>query len=242
LRGLFSGGTIAHEVFLGLRSFIWPITGNVATRRPGSHDEEKPPDKAAHRILDLGDDAYTQGRLHPMIDHDLRLRLLRQAAAEPDIGLILLDVVLGDGAHPDPAAEIAPTIAEVKRKRDIPIVAIVIGTAADPQGLDRQVEHLQDAGAIVFRDIIEAVEFIVLSGEQAFGAEKEPARPGRRVGMDLSPAAFREPVSAINVGLESFTESLLAQGVTAVQVDWRPPAGGNPEFLDILAKMKPKGS
>ena len=63
-----------------------------------------------HTILDLGADEFTVGRLHPMIDQDLRLRRLRQEAADPEVGLILLDVVLGEGAHADPAGELAPVI------------------------------------------------------------------------------------------------------------------------------------
>ena len=80
-----------------------------------------------------------------MIDPTLRLEHLARAAADPDTAVILLDVVLGHGAEPDPAALLAPAVAAI----DKPVVAVVVGTAADPQGLDRQVRALADAGAEV---------------------------------------------------------------------------------------------
>jgi FdrA protein len=80
-----------------------------------------------------------------MIDPSLRLEHLSRAAADPDTGVLLLDVVLGHGAEPDPAAALAPAIAAV----DVPVVVAVVGTDADPQGRDRQVRALAAAGAEV---------------------------------------------------------------------------------------------
>ncbi len=81
--------------------------------------------------MDFGDDAYTTGRAHPMIDPTLRLEHLARAAADPDTAVLLLDVVLGHGAEPDPAALLAPALSGVRQ----PVVVAVVGTAADPQGL-----------------------------------------------------------------------------------------------------------
>lgn len=205
VRGLFSGGTLAYEAQLGLSAFLSP---------------------KEHTILDLGADEFTVGRLHPMIDQDLRLRRLRQEAGDPDVGLILLDVVLGEGAHADPAGELAPVIAEVREGRDLQVAAIVIGTDEDPQGLTVQIETLEAAGAKVFRTVTEAVDWIALHV--------------RREGEDLrvSMESVQAPLAAVNVGLESFHASLLAQGAASVQVDWRPPAGGNEKLAGLLARMK----
>ena len=168
-----------------------------------------------YTILDLGADEYTVGRLHPMIDQDLRLRKLRQETE----GIVLLDVVLGEGAHADPAGELAPVISEIGAQ----VVAIVIGTDEDPQGLAVQIETLEKAGARVFRTVTEAVEWIFLHRQS--------------VEEDLVPVeSIQGPV--INIGLESFHASLLAQGASSVQVDWRPPAGGNEKLAGILARMK----
>ena len=109
LRGLFSGGTLAYEALLSLQTILSPIFSNIPIRQ-----EQKLADNLisqAHTILDLGEDEFTQGRLHPMMDNDLRLRRLRQETDDPEVGLIMLDVVLGEGAHPDPASELGPAIA-----------------------------------------------------------------------------------------------------------------------------------
>ena len=124
LRGLFVGGTMATEAKI------------IATALLGSE---------GHTFVDFGDDQYTTGRAHPMIDPTLRLEHLARAADDPQTAVLLLDVVLGHGAEADPAALLAPAIAGVRR----PVVVAVVGTAADPQGLDRQVRTLADAGAEV---------------------------------------------------------------------------------------------
>lgn len=121
IRGLFVGGTLASEARL--------IAGT----------------DAGHTFVDFGDDEYTTGRAHPMIDPSLRLEHLARAAADPATGVLLLDVVLGHGAEPDPAAGLAPALSGI----DQPVVVAVVGTSADPQGLDRQVRALADAGAEV---------------------------------------------------------------------------------------------
>lgn len=119
VRGLFVGGTLASEAAL--------IAG------------------AGHTFVDFGDDDYTSGRAHPMIDPSLRLEHLARAAADPATGVLLLDVVLGHGAEPDPAAALVPAITDL----DLPVVIAVVGTAGDPQGLEQQVAALVAAGAEV---------------------------------------------------------------------------------------------
>jgi FdrA protein len=100
---------------------------------------------ATAELVDFGDDAYTTGRAHPMIDPSLRLEHLGRVAADRRTRVILVDVVLGHGAEPDPAAALAPALAGVR----VPVVVTVVGTAHDPQGLGRQVDALVAAGAEV---------------------------------------------------------------------------------------------
>jgi len=208
LRGLFSGGTLAYEAHLGLSAVLPP---------------------GRFKIIDLGADEFTVGRLHPMIDQDLRLRRLRQEAADPQVGLILLDVVLGEGAHADPAGELGPAIAEIRARRpDLDVTAVVIGTDEDPQDLTQQIETLERAGARVFRTVGELVDFAV---RRLAAAEEAPGAP-------VPLEAIRGPVAAVNAGLESFYDSLVAQGAAAVQVEWKPPAGGDDKLAGILARMK----
>ena len=228
LRGLFSGGTLAYESVLVLQALLHPLHSNAAiTADQHLADAHK---SHGHTILDLGGDEFTVGRLHPMLDNDLRIRRLKQEAADPATGLILLDVVLGEGAHPDPAADLGPAIASVKQVRPaLDIWAVIVGTDADPQGLDRQHEQLSAAGARVFAGLSSALAEIAVG----FAAEPEPA--GVPVALDV----FAAP-SGLNVGVESFYDSLRAQGAAAVQVDWRPPASGDEKLAGILARMKKK--
>jgi FdrA protein len=138
LVGLFSGGSLAHEALTILETALGPIAGNVSGHEEGAD---------GHRLLDLGEEEYTRGRPHPMVDLDVRVSMLEEAAADPRVGCVLLDVVLGHGAHPDPAGELAPA---VERLADgAVVIARVCGTDDDPQGARRQTETLERAGAIV---------------------------------------------------------------------------------------------
>ncbi|TAK10719.1 MAG: acyl-CoA synthetase FdrA [Anaerolineae bacterium] len=227
LRGLFSGGTLAYEMMLGVQATLAPLYSNTPISADQKLDDVFT--SKGHTIIDLGEDDFTQGRLHPMMDNDLRLRRLKEELEDPETGLILLDVVLGEGAHPDPASELAPAIAAGhKQRKDVEFVALVVGTDEDPQGLDKQVEQLESAGARIFRTTAGAVEY----------ASRRLARPPEMMGTAVELGAFQRPLAAINVGLESFYESLKGQGAEAVHVDWRPPAGGNEKLMGILARLK----
>ncbi len=225
LRGLFSGGTLAYETMLGLQATLPSLYSNVAITE--NQNLKDPLHSECHTIIDLGDEFFMVGRLHPMIDNDLRIRRMRQEAADPEVGIILLDIVLGEGSHVDPASELAPVIKEVHNQK-IEVVAIVIGTDDDPQNLQSQIEKLKEAGAIVFRSVTEAVNYISM-------------RLGQNVKNDFPPVnleQLKQPFAAINLGLESFYESLTSQGAQAIHVDWRPPAGGNEKLAALLTKMK----
>lgn len=224
LRGLFSGGTLAYETMLGLQAVLSPLYSNVPIQKEQALED--PLNSIAHTIVDLGEDVFTQGRLHPMMDNDLRIRRLNQEIEDPETGIILLDVVLGEGAHPNPAAELGPAIqAAAKKRPDVVFLAVVVGTDEDPQDLQGQIKTLKKAGVQVFQSTTEAVAYIA--------AQQPPVET-----PDFPSTYFEKPLAAINVGLETFYDSLTSQGAQAVQVDWRPPAGGDEKLMDILAKMK----
>ena len=227
LRGLFSGGTLAYEILLGLQASLSPIYSNA----PITNNQllKDPLHSEAHTIIDLGDEFFMVGRLHPMIDNDLRIRRMKQEAADPTVGMILFDVVLGEGSHPDPAGEFVPVIREIHEKsKEIEFVAIVIGTDEDPQDLQAQIDQLKGNGVTVFRTATEAAEYISLR-----------FRTGRKNEfLPVHLEQLKQPLAAINVGLESFYESLTSQGAQAVHVEWRPPAGGNEKLASLLARMK----
>jgi hypothetical protein len=106
------------------------------------------------RFTDLGDAEYTVGRPHPIIDSTLRVQHLLAAAADPTVAVVLLDVVLGYGAHPDPAGALAGPIRAAREQaeragRYLPVVAYLCGTEDDPQGLATQAATLRQAGALL---------------------------------------------------------------------------------------------
>lgn len=147
LRGLFVGGTLCDESMLLATEALGPIRSNIPLSDDLALGDELMVDD--HTMVDFGDDALTQGRAHPMIDPTLRNEQLARAAADPATGVILLDLVLGHGAEPDPAALLAPAIAAARRDRPVPVVVSLVGTDLDPQGLDAQRDALVAAGAEV---------------------------------------------------------------------------------------------
>lgn len=229
LRGLFSGGTLAYETMIGLQASLSPLFSNSPITN--SQILSDPLHSRAHTIIDLGDEFFMVGRLHPMIDNDLRIRRMKQEAADPEVGMILFDVVLGEGSHLNPTGELVPAIRAIQASRkDIEFAAMVIGTDDDPQNLQSQISALEEAGVKVFRTATEAVEYISL----IFSANKK---------NEFTPVnleQLKQPLAAINVGLESFYESLISQGAGAVHVEWKPPAGGNEKMAALLARMKSK--
>ncbi|HXA95001.1 MAG TPA: acyl-CoA synthetase FdrA [Candidatus Dormibacteraeota bacterium] len=140
--GLYAGGTLAHESLLILDPLIGPIASNLAGGA------------GRHRLIDLGADEFTVGRAHPMLDPGARVDAIREAAARPEVAVLLLDVVLGHGAAADPAGDLADALRSARagaraHGRGLVVVATVVGTARDPQGLAAQIGTLEAAGAWV---------------------------------------------------------------------------------------------
>ncbi len=240
LRGLFSGGTLQYEALLILQNYFPVVYSNAPLDK-----KNKLPDSLVsqeHTVIDLGEDEFTVGRLHPMMDNDLRIRRLEKEAADPEVAVILLDVVLGYGSHSDPAGELAPAIAagiETARKagRHLEVVAVVSGTDEDPQDMAGQIQLLEEAGARVETSNDAAARYVgrVL---QAIEPSQADLADAQQEGVDL--ASLQQPLAGINCGLDSFTESLQAQEAAVVHVDWKPAAGGNEKLMAILEKMKAK--
>jgi FdrA protein len=180
LRGLFAGGTLCDEAMVIAADRLGPIWSNIPLRPEWRLQPRAP--ASGHAMIDFGDDELTSGRAHPMIDQSLRLERLAAEAADPAVTVVLLDVVLGHGAHPDPAAELAPAIAAARAtargvyddhaynhdhrthlgRAEAPGAAVVvslIGAVSDPQDLGRQAAALQAAGAHVFASNAAAARF-----------------------------------------------------------------------------------
>jgi FdrA protein len=235
LRGLFSGGTLAYETLLVLQGYLPAVYSNVPLEE--AYRLADATVSRGHTIVDLGEDEFTVGRLHPMMDNDLRIRRLQQEADDPQVAVILLDVVLGYGAHPDPAGELGPAISEARARaeeggRYLEVVAVVVGTDEDPQGFDAQRGLLEAAGARVETSNDSAVHYV---GRLLQSLNPPPAP---QVPAPASLSMLHQPLSAINVGLASFAESLTEQDASVIHVDWKPPASGNERLMAILARMK----
>lgn len=153
LRALYSGGTYCSEA-----QTIWAKTGlsvwsNIPVNKAFALDNPKK-SSFEHTALDLGDDDFTVGKPHPMIDQGARIERLLKEAADPTVRVILLDVVIGWGAHTDPASELAAAITQAKQiakagGRTLAVIGFVCGTELDPQGLAAQENKLRAAGMVL---------------------------------------------------------------------------------------------
>jgi len=237
-RGLFSGGTLAYEAQYILAGYLPRVWANAPINK-----DNKMADSLVSQencIVDLGEDEFTVGRLHPMMDNELRIRRLYEEANDPEVAVIMLDVVIGYGSHPDPASEIAPAIAKAiadakKAGRHLEVTCVVTGTDEDPQNFDSQMDQLRKAGAwadpsneVVVRRVGRIMRALNERGSVAAAVLGKP--------VDLP--NLKKPMAAINVGLESFAANLKDQDAPNIHVDWKPTAGGNEKLAGILERMK----
>ena len=145
VRGFYSGGTLCYEAQLILSGLLGPVYSN----EPLVHANTVPAPPGSHVLLDLGAEEYTVGRPHPMIDPQSRIEILRAEGRAPEVAVVLLDVVLGHGSNADPAAALAPVLAEIMADNGPQVVAYVLGSSGDPQGYARQRAALETAGCVV---------------------------------------------------------------------------------------------
>lgn len=166
IRGLYSGGTFCFEATMLVADALSPVSSNTPVG--AATPLENVWRSSGHTLLDLGDDVFTRGRPHPMIDHRLRNERILAEAADPETAVILLDVVLGTGSHPDPADEVAPIVIQARAgSGPKPVfVGFVCGTDRDPQNLARQEARLAEAGILLASSNAEAVRLAIqIAGE-----------------------------------------------------------------------------
>ncbi|AEB07733.1 protein of unknown function DUF1116 [Coriobacterium glomerans PW2] len=240
--GLYSGGTLAAEAAMMVSEAL--DLGGLIKKRGFVLQHE------GYDVIDLGDDVYTQGRPHPMIDPDVRIEMMRDYAGRKQTGVILFDCVLGYGAHPDMAGSLAPVITEcldaAKREgRELFFVGTVVGTRSDPQDYDRCLKVLSEAGALMEATNAQATRLaLALKGISC--PEPEKGTVEYKIKDD---SALPEPTDAlmelldskpriINVGIESFNDSVRAFGGSSVQYTWKPMAGGNKRMIHLLSELR----
>ena len=245
LRGLFCGGTLAEESILIAAPVLGRVMSNIA------HDEDLLLTGAmtgpGHLVIDFGDDGLTRGRAHPMIDPTLRMERIASEARDAECGVLLLDLVLGHGAHPDPAGDLAEAIRAAKAAagRDLPVVVSLVGTDSDPQDRAAAEAALADAGASVFLSNAAATRHaLALLGHDAarlhpvereqIAGETTPvpaicahstgwrSESGSKSGEEpLRGLLSAEPVVA-TAGVSLFADALTEQAVQVVQTEWQP--------------------
>jgi FdrA protein len=165
VRGLFAGGTFCSEAQIVFAQAGLPVASNVPVPGASALAGAQETHALTHTMIDLGDDEFTRGRPHPMIEPAVRERPLAAALADPAVGAILLDVVLGHGAHPDPAGHLAGLLGG--RNGGPLVIASVTGTDADPQPRGVQVEKLVAAGVMVADSNADAAELAAAAVTQA---------------------------------------------------------------------------
>ena len=168
IRGLYCGGTLAYESMLLIGGALGSVHSNIALEDALRLESGSP--SAGHTVLDLGDDAFTVGRPHPMIEPSLRGERLLQEALDPETAVILLDVELGYGSHQDPAAVAAEEIAQArallsKEGRQVVFIASICGSYDDFQDYPSQKAKLEAAGALVTESNAQAAELALLTVE-----------------------------------------------------------------------------
>src|SRR5437660_29615 len=160
VRGVYAGGTLAWEA----RGLLAARLGDVAPGVTGG--------AGVHRVVDLGEDAFTVGRPHPMIDGRVRREGIDKEGRDPGTAVLPLELVLGYSAHPDPAGELLPAL-DAAREHGLAVIAGVCGTDADPQPRAAQVARLRDAGVVVMDSNAQAARLAALIALRA-GAPAPP--------------------------------------------------------------------
>lgn len=238
IKGYYSGGTLASEAAMLIQDVLG--LSNESNTKAGYLL-----DVNGFEIIDMGDDKFTQGRPHPMIDPHMRIEAMEHAMEDVNTGIILFDVVLGYGSHPNMAEALAPTILNLteqakRENRTIQFIATVCGTNQDPQNLREQTQILENLGVFVAESNAHAVISALQYLGHNFEYEPRPHKliPKEFVHEDHESDGITQLLAStpkiINVGLQSFTDNLSDAGVTPVQFDWRPVAGGDPELMRTL--------
>ncbi len=245
IKAYYSGGTLAYEASILLKD----------TLKLSSASEAKEGyilNAQGHEVIDLGDDKYTQGKPHPMIDASTRIEYMKEAANDKSTGVILFDLVLGYGSHEDMAAELSKGIKVLQEKakaenRKLFFVTTICGTKKDKQGFDSQKKQMEDLGVIVCESNKIAVEMAMYLIGYKYEELKKEILP-RKVKKVTTPEVsekikelIENKPKVINIGLKSFAEVLESFNCEVVQYNWTPPAGGDIKLIKALQFLRGYG-
>ncbi|WP_059173888.1 acyl-CoA synthetase FdrA [Bacillus sp. FJAT-27445] len=242
IKGLYSGGTLGYEA-------ATLISRGLGLSKDGSHEEGYLLKANGFEVADLGDDMYTQGKPHPMIDPDTRIKFFQKAAEDESTAIILFDVVLGYGSHDDMAGALIPGIQKIQSNarengKNIYFVATVCGTEQDPQNIQEQKSKLEQAGVILrdsnnqaIRTALAILDVRIEEKDKELVSGKAAAKAEINVSSAIEKLLNEKP-NVVNVGLKKFTSAITENGGRAVQFDWRPVAGGNERMRKVLSVLR----
>lgn len=222
ISGLYAGGTLAAEAAMLLADQL-----NI---EPDAHHHNGVMLNArGHQIVDLGDDVYTLGRPHPMIDPTTRSIEIEKLSQQIDVGVLLLDVVLGFGSCADPAGAVVEAVNKVRNARGdhqpLVVIATLTGTEKDPQNRSEQADTLLNADIVVMNTLEETLLLASHLITRQPSVVEQP-RP-----------ALLDGAKVINVGLRSFAVDLQSTGTPVVHYQWAPVAGGNAHLARLLKQL-----
>lgn len=230
IKGLYSGGTLAAEAAMIIEDRL-----NIQHQK--NHDKGIMLKYNEHLIVDLGDDEYTKGKPHPMMDPTIRLEMMKNICKEEDTAVVLLDFVIGYGGHEDIVGEFIPAIKEIKKgleekQGEIVFIAPVTGTMGDPQIYHDQVSKLESSGVIVMESNAQGAILATEIIKYINGNDKTTMSTKQNTSL------LTEELKVINIGLKHFAEPMVKYGAEVVHYKWKPIAGGNKYLASILSKLK----
>lgn len=239
IKGYYSGGTLGGEAAMLIKD---ALHGD----KKMSHEEGYMLRTNGFEVIDLGDDKYTQGKPHPMIDPTARREYMKNAMKDKTTRVILFDIVLGYGSHENMAGQLSKAIVQIQAQakeenRNIHFVTTICGTDKDPQDYDAQKKIMEDIGVIVCDTNNQAVEKALSLIGKEVNYPKKDVVPRSEITENIiveSSDEMKDLITnkpkIINIGLESFYDTLKSFGVDVVQYDWKPVAGGNEDLVKAL--------
>ena len=225
IMGLFSGGTFTYETSFLFKQF----------------KKQEKYAKLEYEVIDLGDDQFTVGVPHPMIDFTTRNKWIEeQTGVGSGVSVLLLDVVLGHGAHSNPADALSPALSKaLLNNPNLHIIAHICGTNTDPQTLSQQQKILSDLGVLLLPTSRQAAQ---VAAEISLGfTPSVPSSFDYYSVFDKLPSSSSPPVvstGVINLGLKQFEDVIREKGIKVYSPDWKPPVEGNRSVGLMVAELQ----
>lgn len=225
IHGYYGGGTLAGEAAILMEDYLGVKEHIASSGFMLNHD--------GHEIIDFGDDMYTQGRPHPMIDPSTKVHAIEKLSNNDEVAIVLMDNVLGYGSSTDMAAALAKGVkkvnaAKAEKGQDILFIASICGTEEDIQVYSDQKQKLEEAGILVVDTNAEATYTAIEALKYLNSESAKEEKVSSLLNTELK---------VINMGLESFANTVMDHGGQVVQYNWTPVAGGDVRMQNLLEKL-----